>query len=52
MVIPVLEYSETVWDPHLQKDILVLEKLKSHAAHFINLIYNNADFDWYDLAHR
>ena len=35
MVRPVLEYSATVWDPHLQKDIKSLEQVQRRAARYV-----------------
>ena len=35
MVRPVLEYSSTVWDPHLQKDIKSLEQVQRRAARYV-----------------
>jgi hypothetical protein len=34
MVRPTLEYASTVWDPHLQKDVQLLEKVQRRAARY------------------
>ena len=40
LVIPILEYSCTVWDPHTQKDILMLEKIQRRASRFVTNSYS------------
>ena len=35
LVRPLLEYSASVWDPHLQKDIVQLERIQSRAVRYI-----------------
>ena len=32
LVLPVLDYACTVWNPHTQKNILALEKIQNHGA--------------------
>ena len=38
LIRPQLEYASTVWSPWLRQDIIELEKVQRHAAHFV---YNN-----------
>ena len=38
MVRPVLDYASTVWDPHHQGDIKILEQVQQRAARYV---YNN-----------
>ena len=38
-----LEYGSSVWDPHLQKDILKLEKIQRKAARFITNDYRSRE---------
>jgi hypothetical protein len=35
LIRPLLEYSATVWDPHLQKDIKLLESLQRRSVRFV-----------------
>jgi len=37
---PVLEYAASVWDPHQQNDILLLEKIQRRAAQWVLSNYN------------
>ena len=39
MVRPRLEYSSTVWDPHLTSDVHTLEQVQRRAARFVNRNY-------------
>ena len=43
MVRPILEYSATVWDPHLQKEINQLESVQRRAARFVTNNYYNRE---------
>ena len=38
-----LEYGATVWDPHLQKDIDLLERIQRQAARFIKRDYQSRE---------
>ena len=40
MVRPVLEYSSTVWDPHLARDTHALEQVQRRAARFVHRNYS------------
>ena len=40
MVRPRLEYSSTVWDPHLTSDVHTLEQVQRRAARFVHRNYN------------
>ena len=35
LVIPILEYASQVWNPHTQKNIMRLENVQFHAAHWV-----------------
>ena len=60
MVRSVMEYSAIIWDPHLRKDIELLERVQRRAARFVKMDYNPRssvtrmiqDLGWLDLAHR
>ena len=60
MVRYVMEYSAIIWDPHLRKDIDLLERVQRRAARFVKTDYNPRssvtqmiqDLGWSDLAHR
>ena len=60
MVRSVMEYSVIIWDPHLRKDIDLLERVQRRAARFVKKDYNHRscvtrmtqDLGWSDLAHR
>ena len=41
LVRSILEYSCTVWDPYLQKDIILLESVQRRAARLVKNNYNN-----------
>ena len=55
-----MEYSAIIWDPHLRKDIDLLERVQRQAARFVKTDYNPRssvtrmmqDLGWSDLAHR
>ena len=57
---PIIEYSSSVWDPHLKKDIDKLEKIQRRAARFVNNDYSYyssptqlmAGLGWAPLAER
>jgi len=40
LVVPIIEYGSTVWDPHLQKDINKVEKIQRRAARFVKNDYS------------
>ena len=42
LVVPVIEYGCTVWDPHTHKDIDKIEKVQRRAARFVN-----NDYSWH-----
>ena len=35
MIRPIIEYTSTIWTPHLQKDILKLESIQRKLARFV-----------------
>ena len=41
LVQPSLEYASSAWDPYLIKDIMAIEKIQGHAAHWVT-----ANYDW------
>ena len=41
LVQPSLEYASSTWDPYLIKDIMAIEKIQRHAAHWVI-----ANYDW------
>jgi len=40
LIVPIIEYGSTVWDPHLHKDINKLEKIQRCAARFVKNDYS------------
>jgi len=40
LVIPILEYACTIWNPHTRKDILNLEKIQRWASRFVTNRYS------------
>ena len=62
VVLPVLEYSSTVWDPHLSTYIHILEQIQRRAARFVHRSYTERtprcvtnmvqSLGWESLQHR
>ena len=40
---PIIEYSSTVWDPHIKEDVHKLEMVQRRAARFVYNHYNSTD---------
>ena len=60
LVRSILEYSSSVWDPHLQKDIQKIEKIQRRGARFVTGSYGREssvttmlkDLQWDELSNR
>ena len=57
LVVPIIEYGSTVWDPHLHKDINKIEKIQRHRARFVKWWYTSVtslinDLQWQSLQSR
>jgi len=60
LVRPHVEYAAAAWDPHLNKDVMTLQKVQNRAARFVTKTYNltasvsklNYDLGWPSLEGR